>query len=211
MLVLNGPQGIGKSTLIARLAMEWFSDSLTLSDMNDGKTAPEKLQGYWIHEIGEMAGMKKADLEKVKSFISRQDDKYRAAFGRRVTPHPRQCVFFGTTNAENGFLRDVTGNRRYWVVTTPGIGARKPWELDQETINQIWAETIRLVEEGEKLYLPADLEAMAKKEQSAAMESDEREGIVRLYLDTLLPGTRWTSTPAGSSFAGRIPRFRRAP
>ena len=187
MLVLNGPQGIGKSTLIARLAMEWFSDSLTLSDMNDGKTAPEKLQGYWIHEIGEMAGMKKADLEKVKSFISRQDDKYRAAFGRRVTPHPRQCVFFGTTNAENGFLRDVTGNRRYWVVTTPGIGARKPWELDQETINQIWAETIRLVEEGEKLYLPADLEAMAKKEQSAAMESDEREGIVRLYLDTLLP------------------------
>ena len=57
MLVLNGPQGIGKSTLIARLAMEWFSDSLTLSDMNDGKTAPEKLQGYWIHEIGEMAGI----------------------------------------------------------------------------------------------------------------------------------------------------------
>ena len=187
MLVLNGPQGIGKSTLIARLAMEWFSDSLTLSDMNDGKTAPEKLQGYWIHEIGEMAGMKKADLEKVKSFISRQDDKYRAAFGRRVISHPRQCVFFGTTNAENGFLRDVTGNRRYWVVTTPGTGARKPWELDQATVDQLWAETIHLVEAGEKLYLPADLEAMAKKEQSAAMESDEREGIVRLYLDTLLP------------------------
>ena len=187
MLVLNGPQGIGKSTLIARLAMEWFSDSLTLSDMNDGKTAPEKLQGYWIHEIGEMAGMKKADLEKVKSFISRQDDKYRAAFGRRVTSHPRQCVFFGTTNAENGFLRDVTGNRRYWVVTTPGTGARKPWELDRATVDQIWAETIQMVKAGEKLYLSADLEAMAKKEQSAAMESDEREGIVRLYLDTLLP------------------------
>ena len=187
MLVLNGPQGIGKSTLIARLAMEWFSDSLTLSDMNDGKTAPEKLQGSWIHEIGEMAGMKKADLEKVKSFISRQDDKYRAAFGRRVTSHPRQCVFFGTTNAENGFLRDVTGNRRYWVVTTPGTGARKPWELDRATVDQIWAETIQMVKAGEKLYLSADLEAMAKKEQSAAMESDEREGIVRLYLDTLLP------------------------
>ena len=187
MLVLNGPQGIGKSTLIARLAMEWFSDSLTLSDMNDGKTAPEKLQGYWIHEIGEMAGMKKADLEKVKSFISRQDDKYRAAFGRRVTSHPRQCVFFGTTNAETGFLRDVTGNRRYWVVTTPGTGARKPWELDRATVDQIWAETIQMVKAGEKLYLSADLEAMAKKEQSAAMESDEREGIVRLYLDTLLP------------------------
>ena len=86
--VLNGNQGIGKSTLIAKLGMEWFADSLTLSDMND-KTAAEKLQGYWIHEIGEMAGMRKADLEKVKAFVSRQDDKYRASFGRRVTLHPR--------------------------------------------------------------------------------------------------------------------------
>ncbi len=187
MLVLNGPQGIGKSTLIARLAQQWFSDSLTLSDMNDGKTAPEKLQGYWIHEIGEMAGMKKADLEKVKSFVSRQDDKYRAAFGRRVTSHPRQCVFFGTTNAENGFLRDVTGNRRYWVVTTPGRGEHHPWHLTQEDVNQIWAEAYKMVKEGETLYLSAELEELAKREQSAAMETDEREGIVRLYLDTLLP------------------------
>ena len=187
MLVLNGPQGIGKSTLISRLAMEWFSDSLSLADMNDGKTAPEKLQGYWIHEIGEMAGMKKADIDKVKSFISRQDDKSRAAFGRRVTSHPRQCIFFGTTNAENGFLRDVTGNRRYWVVTTPGTGAHKPWELTQEIVDQLWAEAIHLVEEGEKLFLSAELETLAKREQSAAMESDEREGLVRLYLDTLLP------------------------
>ena len=187
MLVLNGPQGIGKSTLIAKLAMEWFSDSLTLSDMNDGKTAPEKLQGYWIHEIGEMAGMKKAEVEKVKSFISRQDDKYRAAFGRRVTSHPRQCIFFGTTNAENGFLRDVTGNRRFWPVTTPGNGPHHPWELTQSDVDQLWAEAIVLYEAGEKLYLPADLEELAKKEQAAAMESDEREGLVRQYLDTLLP------------------------
>ena len=136
ILILNGPQGIGKSTLISKLGMEWFSDSLTLSDMN-GKTAAEKLQGYWIHEIGEMAGMRKADLEKVKSFISRQDDKYRAAFGRRVTSHPRQCVFFGTTNAEDGFLRDVTGNRRYWVVPVPGGAEKKLWELTQDDINQI--------------------------------------------------------------------------
>ena len=86
-----------------------------MSDMND-KTAAEKLQGYWIHEIGELAGMRKADLDKVKSFVSRRDDKYRASFGRRVEPHPRQCVFFGTTNAEKGYLRDITGNRRYWNV-----------------------------------------------------------------------------------------------
>ena len=109
MIVLNGDQGIGKSTFIAKLGGEWYSDSLNLSDMND-KTAAEKLQGYWILEIGELAGMRKADLDKVKAFISRQDDKYRASFGRRVTPHPRQCVFFGTTNNENGYLRDITGN-----------------------------------------------------------------------------------------------------
>ena len=115
MIVLNGDQGIGKSTLIAKLGGEWYSDSLNLSDMND-KTAAEKLQGYWIMEIGELAGMRKADLDKVKAFISRQDDKYRASFGRRVTPHPRQCVFFGTTNSQNGYLRDITGNRRYWNV-----------------------------------------------------------------------------------------------
>lgn len=86
--VLNGPQGVGKSTLISRLGGDWYSDSLSLTDMND-KTAAEKLQGYWIIEIGELAGMKKADIDKVKAFVSRQDDKYRASFGRRVTPHLR--------------------------------------------------------------------------------------------------------------------------
>ena len=89
ILVLNGTQGIGKSTFISKLGMEWYSDSLSISDMND-KTAAEKLQGYWIHEIGELAGIRKADIDKVKAFISRQDDKYRASYGRRVSPHPRQ-------------------------------------------------------------------------------------------------------------------------
>lgn len=186
MIVLNGDQGIGKSTLIAKLGGEWYSDSLNLSDMND-KTAAEKLQGYWIMEIGELAGMKKADLDKVKAFISRQDDKYRASFGRRVTPHPRQCVFFGTTNSQNGYLRDITGNRRYWNVKVPGNGKRKPWELDEDTVKQIWAETVVYAKAGEKLYLPPELEDYAKEEQRAAMERDDREGLVQEYLDMMLP------------------------
>ena len=186
MIVLNGAQGIGKSTLIAWLGGEWFSDSLALSDMND-KTAAEKLQGYWILEIGELAGMKKADIDKVKAFISRQDDKYRASFGRRVTPHPRQCVFFGTTNSENGYLRDITGNRRFWNVKVSGRGKWKPWEMTGEVIKQIWAEAAETARAGEKLYLDADLEEYAKKEQREAMEQDDREGIVRNYLDMLLP------------------------
>ena len=186
MIVLNGDQGIGKSTLIAKLGQEWFSDSLSLSDMND-KTAAEKLQGYWILEIGELAGMKKADIDKVKAFVSRQDDKYRASFGRRVTPHLRQCIFFGTTNTENGYLRDITGNRRFWNVKVTGNGKYQPWDLDAETIQMIWAEAMVLAKAGEPLYLPPELEAMAKEEQVLAMEHDEREGVVAEYLDTLLP------------------------
>lgn len=184
-MVLNGAQGIGKSTLIAKLGMQWFSDSLSLSDMND-KTAAEKLQGYWILEIGELAGMKKADIDKVKAFISRQDDKYRASFARRVTSHPRQCVFFGTTNSEKGFLRDITGNRRFWPVKVSGESPLKPWQLTDYDVQQVWAE-VREIAPDEKLYLEAELEEDARREQQEAMEQDEREGLVREYLDTLLP------------------------
>lgn len=186
MPVLNGSQGIGKSTFISNLGMEWFSDSLNLSDMND-KTAAEKLQGYWIIEIGELAGMKKADLDKVKAFISRQDDKYRASFGRRVTPHLRQCVFFGTTNSENGYLRDITGNRRYWNVKVSGNSKYKSWQMTKDIVDQIWAETALLAEAGEELFLSPELEAFAKDEQRGAMEQDDREGLVQEYLDMLLP------------------------
>ena len=186
MLVLNGPQGIGKSTLIAKLAGEWFSDSLSLGDTKD-KTAAEKLQGYWIMEIGELAGLRKAEVETLRSFLSRQNDIYRASFGHRVTPHPRQCVFFGTTNAETGYLRDTTGNRRFWPVKTTDSARLHSWELDQETVNQIWAETLLYVERGEKLYLNAAMELLAKQEQLNALETDEREGVIEDYLETPLP------------------------
>jgi len=186
MLVLNGPQGVGKSTLISKLGGEWFSDSLSLNDAKD-KTAAEKLQGYWILEIGELAGLRKAEVETLRSFLSRQNDIYRAAFGKRATPHPRQCIFVGTTNAESGYLRDITGNRRFWPVRTPGIGEKHSWELSEYEIQQIWAEMLELVKSGEKLYLSPEEDSLAKTEQRAAMESDEREGLVREYLDTLLP------------------------
>ena len=186
MLVLNGPQGVGKSTLISKLAGEWFSDSLNLSDTKD-KTAAEKLQGYWIMEIGELAGLRKAEVETLRSFLSRQNDVYRASFGRRATPHPRQCVFFGTTNAESGYLRDTTGNRRFWPIKTPGTGVKHSWDMTQNDIDQIWAEVMVYVKNGETLHLSPELESLAKAEQQEAMESDEREGLVRDYLETLLP------------------------
>ena len=186
VLILNGPQGIGKSTFFAKLAGRWFSDSLTLTDMKD-KSGPEKLQGYWILELGELAGMRKTDVETVKSFISRVDDKYRASYGVNVENHPRQCVIVGSTNTETGFLRDITGNRRFWPVKVRPGAVKKSWQLTDADIDQIWAETVFLYNKGEKLYLEGEEADAAVREQTSAMETDEREGLVRAYLNTLLP------------------------
>lgn len=188
MLILDGPQDIGKSTLIRKMSGdEWFTDSVSVNDMNDLKNAAEKIQGKWLIEFGEMAGMRKADIEKVKGFITSQDDNYRPAYGKRVESHPRQCVFFGTVNGENGYLRDTTGNRRFWIVKVSGETEKKPWDLTQDEVIQLWAEALYYYNQGEKLYLEGDLKEFAKKEQAEAMEYDEREGLVREYLDKLLP------------------------
>lgn len=184
--ILNGPQGIGKSTLFSYLGKAWFSDSLTLTDMKD-KAGAEKLQGYWILELGELAGMKKADIETVKSFISRNDDKYRVSYGINVESHLRQCIIVGTTNAENGFLRDITGNRRFWPVEVSGNSELKPWHLTKNIVDQIWAETLIKYYLGENLFLEGELAKDAQLSQSKAMESDDREGLVKAYLDTPIP------------------------
>jgi len=184
--VLNGSQGIGKSTLIARLGREWYSDSLSISDMKD-KTAPEKLQGNWLLELSEMAGIKKMDVETVKSFASRTDDKYRPSYGRVVESHPRQCIIIGTTNNDRGFLRDVTGNRRFWPVRVTGEGTKRPWDITDEEVSQIWAEALVLLEAGEELFLKGEVAITAEVEQRNALENDDREGLVAAYLETLLP------------------------
>lgn len=186
MLILNGPQGIGKSTLFARLGGDWFTDALTLTDMRD-KTAAEKLQGFWICEIAELAGMRKAEIETVKSFISRQDDKYRAAYGVNVESHLRQSIIVGSTNADQGFLRDITGNRRFWPVKVYTGAKYKPWNIDTDFIKQLWAEAKYYYRQKEPLYLSGEADAQALEAQSEAMETDEREGLVREYLDRPLP------------------------
>lgn len=184
ILVLNGAQGLGKSTLFSLLGKGWFSDSLSISDMKD-KTAPEKLQGYWLLELSELNGIKKVDVEVVKSFITRTDDKYRQAYGVSVESHPRSCIIVGTTNSDGGFLRDITGNRRFWPVRVTGHGKYHPWEL--EDVDQVWAEAIEYYKNGEELFLKGDVAAEAYAMQRDAMETDDREGIVLDYLDRLLP------------------------
>ncbi len=187
MLVLVGPQGIGKSTLFTKLGGKWFNDSLSMNDTKD-KTAAEKLQGYWILEISELAGIKKAEVEAVKSFLSRQRDIYRPAFGRRTVEHPRQCIIVGSTNADMGFLRDGTGNRRFWPVQVRGVELDKaPWAMNDYTVQQVWAEALECWRAGEELFLTGDIAKEAIEQQKLAMESDERLGLIREYLDRLLP------------------------
>ena len=184
MLTLRGRQGLGKSALIAKLGGKWFSDSFTTLQ---GKDAYEQVQGVWIMEVGELAGMRKAEAETIKLYISKQVDRFRPAYGRRLQEFPRQCVFIGTTN-EQQFLRDTTGNRRFWVVDTPNEPSRDLWaELTDETVRLIWAEAVELFKKGEKLYLPKDIEKMAREVQEAYEEENPRTGLVAAYLDKLLP------------------------
>lgn len=183
MLVLCGEQGIGKSTLFARIGGRWYSDSMTIADMKD-KSAAEKLQGIWIMELSELAGIKKVDVETVKSFLSRTDDQYRAPYETYVEAHPRSSIIVGTTNTVDGFLRDITGNRRFWPVKVNGDSAKNVWDLSDEDINQLWAEAVVYYKNGEPLYLSKDTEAEAKRNQRLAMEHDPRQGLIGEYLRT---------------------------
>ena len=181
MPVLSGPQGLGKSTLIKKLGMEWFSDSLTTVS---GKEAYEQLQGVWVIEMGEMMATKKADIEATKHFLSKTEDIYRVAYGRRTSRFPRQCIFIGTTN-DREFLRDKTGNRRFWPID---VGIQKPKksvfiDMDDYEVSQIWAEAVELYKSGEKLYLSGEEEKEAQKQQDSHSEESAKAGLIEEYLN----------------------------
>ena len=184
MLTIRGRQGIGKSALIAKLGGEWYSD--TFSTMQ-GKESYEQVLGVWLMEVGELAGMRKAEAETIKLYISKQKDRFRPAYGRRLQEFPRQCIFIGTTN-ESEFLRDTTGNRRFWVVDTPHDAPLDMWDdLTPDMIKQIWGEAVDVYKRGENLYLPPELEEEARKIQEAYEEENPKAGLVAEYLDRMLP------------------------
>jgi predicted P-loop ATPase len=184
MLTLRGRQGLGKSALIAKLGGRWFSDSFTTLQ---GKDAYEQVLGVWIMEVGELAGMRKAEAETIKLYISKQVDRFRPAYGRRTQEFPRQCIFIGTTN-ESQFLRDATGNRRFWVVDTPNDPTQDMWDdLTPERVALIWGEAVQLYKKGEALYLPKELERVAREVQETYEEENPRAGLIQDYLERLLP------------------------
>jgi len=184
MLTLTGAQGTGKSTFVKKMAREWYSDSLISIGT---KEAYESLQGIWLVEMAELTATKKAEVEAVKQFISKQEDTYRKAYAKRSTVNYRQCVFFGTTNNPE-FLRDLTGNRRFWPID---VQKEKPalsvFEDLDEVIDQLWAEAKNYFKHGEKLYLNAELEQEAIEYQEEHSEHNPKQGLIEGYLETLLP------------------------
>ncbi len=184
MPILAGPQGIGKSTLLRILGGNWFSDSLSSFE---GKEAYELIQGSWILELGELNGLSRAEMNVVKQFLSKLADIFREPYGRRTREYPRRCVFFGTTD-EKEFLRDKTGNRRFWPVD---CGICQPTksvftQLAQEA-PQIWAEALSAWKSGEKLYIDGDVEKIAMEAQEEHSEHDAKEGIIREFLSRRIP------------------------
>lgn len=184
MPILGGPQGIGKSTLIRIMGRGWYSESL---ETFEGKEASEMLRGVWINEIGELSGMNTSELNSVKRFLTKVEDIYREPFGRRTSSFPRRCVFIGTTN-DKEYLRDRTGNRRFWPIDCAINKPTKSVFTELEPIvNQVWAEAVVYWKLGEKLYLDGEVKDYAVKEQEAHMEINAREGIIREFVSRKVP------------------------
>lgn len=183
-IVLYGAQGLGKSLILERLGRKWFNNSLV--DIKT-KDALEQIQGSWINELAELAPTYKNDNEIVKAFISRTSDRFRSPYGRRTEEYPRQCVFAGSTN-NLMFLKDRTGNRRFWPIT--GDKDRKTknaWDIAQDDIDQLWAEAYYYWSNGESLVLEGDLEEEALRIQLSHTEGGELVGLIEEYLEMLLP------------------------
>jgi predicted P-loop ATPase len=181
-LVLVGPQGIGKSTAARILAYQWFSDALPAVHSKD---AADHLRGVWIVEFGEMATASRADVEELKAFVTRTVERFRPAYGRIEVEYPRRNVFFGTSNRDQ-FLKDETGNRRFWPVEVEAINAAR-LEADRDLL---WAEAVAAFEGGAQWHLTEEEGRRAMVQQAQYLVTDERAE----KLSRSLAGRRMTTT-----------------
>lgn len=204
MLILAGPQGIGKSTLLDKMSLGWFNDSIRTFE---GKEASELLQGVWLIEVAELDAFRKTDIARIKQFLSLRADRYRAAYGRHVRETPRCCVFFGTCN-EVEFLQDTTGNRRFWPVDVGEIPHSKTvWnDLTDDYIRQVWAEAKTRWQTGESLYLSGTVEAEAKVKQEEHREASAREGLIQAFVEKQVPSDwgKWGIDRRRDFWAGQL-------
>jgi predicted P-loop ATPase len=174
-IILEGPQGSEKSTACKILGGMWFSDGLPEVS---GKDAALHLAGKWLIELGEMAVMGKWESTSLKAFLTRQEDKYRPAYGRKEIVQKRQCVFIGTTN-QPVYLKDSTGGRRFWPVP---VGKIDNAALAHDR-NQLFAEAVKLYKSGEKWHPDSTFEKMyIQPEQEARFEADSWEDLIRAFV-----------------------------
>ena len=192
-MILVGPQRKGKSTFIRNLGKDWYSDSF--GDIKNNKAA-EQIQGVWIMEMGELAGMKKADVNEMKHFMSKQDDTFRPAFGRQVQTFPRQTLFWGSTN-EDEFLVDPTGNSRYWpqkiLQQEPSLSVFTDMP---DNVDQLWAEAYEMYKKGETTYLDSETEQLAMMMQDAHTEKSVFGPLIDAFLEMKLPDS-WPKMSIG--------------
>lgn len=185
-IILQGSQGVGKSTFLKLMALDdlWFNDSL---DSLDSDKAVQSLTGSWIIELAELKSLARTagGVESVKRFLTATQDKYRIPYERRADTFYRQCVFAGTTNKDD-FLQDETGNRRFLIIHT---GVAKPSKSlftpeVMEDIKQAWAEAVHIWKnEDPQLILPIACIQQAKELQEANMADDGKRGIILDYLE----------------------------
>ena len=185
-MILQGAQGVGKSTLPRLMALDdsWFSDSL---DSLDTDRSAQSLIGVWICELAELKSLARTTggMESVKKFLTATQDRFRQPYERRADTYLRSCVFMGTTN-KSDFLSDQTGNRRFLIVK---VGEQKPEknlfdESAMEDIRQSWAEAVYIWKnEKPTLILPESLKQEAEQAQNDNMADDGSSGIIEAYLE----------------------------
>ena len=196
MIVLIGNQGDGKSTFFRFLACneDWYTDNFNFRDTKN-KATIEYMTGKWILEMGEMEVMKKDTVtsNELKAFISSQADDYRVPYEKRPQRRPRQCIFCGTSNDKN-FLKDRTGNRRYWPIDCHATDETKDRIFDYKTsrpyLQQVMAEAVAYYKAhpDEELRLSRRIEIMAEEAQDEHLEEDVWVQIIDEYLDRELVG-----------------------
>jgi hypothetical protein len=191
MPVLVGPQGVGKSTFVSKLALD---ENLFIEGFSSfGDEDLKRITGKLVVEIPELDGFARRDMNLIKSVITRQVDTYRDSYARNPMSHPRTAIFFGTTN-DTVFLTDQTGNRRFLPIECgkEGDGA-EPGLFDgtiEKCVRQAWAETVAEMREvGEKrfmssLVLPAHIQREAIEKQSEYVVDDSIDDMVQTYLET---------------------------
>lgn len=185
VLILEGPQGIGKSRSIKALAgPEWSSDApINLLD-KDGVLA---MRAVWLMELGELSGMRKADVDQLKEFVSRPVDRIRVPYGHHMQTFPRQCIFVGTTNNAE-YLKDTTGNRRFWPVM---VGDCHVDELAAER-NHLLAEAKFAYDMGEVLWIDDENARLeAEGEQASRVFMDEWIEVLKSFFEEANPDTNF--------------------